>query len=111
MGTIVITVPVWNIEAETGYTPMTTFYSDFSIADKFGIESVTDTFNRAFDECKADYKYLTELVLVLNWKIYEHFEKNDDLAILYNTLWGIADEWAVNNLQGDELEYFYKTTD
>lgn len=111
MGTIVISVPNWNIEALTGYTPITTFYTDFGIADKFGIDAVKDTFQRAFDEWKTKYKYLTELVMVLNWKIWEHYEKNDELSILYNTLWEAADEWARNNLQGEELSYFYKTTD
>ena len=44
----------------------TTFYMDFTIADHFGIEAIKDTFNRAFEEWKTDYKYLTFLVLNLN---------------------------------------------
>ena len=28
-------VETWNIKELTGYEPMTTFYEDFSIADKF----------------------------------------------------------------------------
>ena len=51
---------------EIGYTPQTTFWEDFSIADPFGLEAVQDTFNRAFEEWKSDHIYLTELVLVLN---------------------------------------------
>ena len=55
---------------ENGYKFKTTFWSDFTIADKFGLEAVQDTFNRAFSEWKSKVIYLTELVLVLNWKIY-----------------------------------------
>lgn len=45
--TIQIKVPMWNIESETGYKPRTTFWQDFSIADAFGGDAVTDTFHRA----------------------------------------------------------------
>ena len=55
---------------ENGYKFKTTFWSDFSIADRFGLDAVQDTFNRAFAEWKSNVIYLTELVLVLNWKIY-----------------------------------------
>lgn len=108
---IQISVKDWNIEALTGYKPITTFYMDFSIAEKFGINGIKDTFQKAFDEWKTNYKYLTELVMVLNWKIWEHYEKNDDFSLLYNSLWEFADEWAIDNLQGEELDYFYQTTD
>ena len=46
-----------------------TFYMDFTIADKFGIEAIKDTYSRAFKEWKNDYKYLTLLVLNLKHKI------------------------------------------
>lgn len=101
----------WNIEELTGYKPITTFYADFSIADKFGPDAVKDTYKRAFEEWKDQYKYLTELVMALNWKIWEHHEHNETLARLYNKLWAEADQYACENLTGDELSYFYKTTD
>lgn len=96
---------------ELGYTPQTTFWEDFSIADLFGLDAVQDTFNRAFAEWKTDHIYLTELVLVLNWKIGQHYKSNNALAMLYNTLWETADAYACDNLEGDELQYFYRTTD
>lgn len=105
-------ISVWNIEEMTGYKPKTTFWQDFSIADIFGgISAVKDTFNRAFDEWKDNYIYLTELVMVLNHKIWEHYENNEQLAEVYNDLWVKADNYACNNLKGEELSYFYKTTD
>ena len=96
-------------DREEGFS--TTFKMDFSIADKFGIAAVKDTFNRAFNEWKHDYRYLTDLVIVLNHKIWEHYETNEELAKLYNELWEQADAYACDNLTGEELNYFYRVTD
>ena len=101
----------WNIEALTGYKPFTTFYQDFSIADAFGIAAIKDTYKRAFQEWQTDYRYLTELIMVLNWKIFEHYERNDEYATLYNDLWIEADEWACENLEDEALDYYFRTTD
>ena len=101
----------WNVEEFCGYKPITTFWDDFSIADKFGIEGVQDTFERAFDGWKDNYKYLTELVMVLNHKCWEHYEKNDLLSETYQRLFYKAADYAETNLSGDELSYYYKVTD
>lgn len=98
---------------ENGYQMQTTFWQDFSIADCFGIGAIEDTFKRAFKEWKGNYIYLTELVIVLNHKIWQWWEKdnNSPKAKLYNELWTKADEYARENLKGKELEHFYKITD
>lgn len=93
------------------YEFKTTFWSDFTIADAFGTEAIKDTFNRAFKHWKDNYEYLTELVLVLNWKIWQHYEKNETYAKLYNELWIKADNYGLDNLKGDELNYFIRTLD
>ena len=103
-------IKTWNIEAMTGYKPITTFYEDFSIADKFGINAIKDTYKRAFNEWKSDYKYLTELVMVLNWKSWEH-ESNVQFCRLYSDLFYELQDYAYNNLKGEELNYFIITTD
>lgn len=36
---------------------------------------------------------------------------NDDMGMLYNDLWGKADQWAMDNLKDDDLKYFLHTTD
>lgn len=41
-------LPQWRIQQDTGYKPITTFYQDFSIADKFGTNAIRETYNRAF---------------------------------------------------------------
>ena len=99
------------VEAQTGYRPFTTFFEDFSIADVFGVDVIRDTYGRAFEEWKEDYKYLTELVMILNWKIWEHYESNETYAEVYDELFHKAQTYALENLKGEELQYFYETTD
>ena len=111
MEVIRITTSVDEAMAMTGYQPKTTFWMDFSIADRFGIEAIIDTYERAFKEWQANYIYLTELVMVLNHKIWQWYEKNDAIAQVYDQLWRKADEWAQENLHGKELQYFYEVTD
>lgn len=90
----------------------TTFWLDFTIADKFGKAAVQDTFDRAFNEWKDDYIYLTELVIVTNWKIWQHYEDGDEeMARLYDGLWRKAQGYAYDTLNGDELTYFWRMTD
>ena len=96
---------------ENGYELQTTFWEDFSIADRFGLAAVLDTFNRAFREWKGDYKFLTELTLVLNHKIWQYYENRPDMEVLYNTLWEQADQYAKENLKGNELSYYWEVTD
>lgn len=97
----------------TNYEPMTSFWNDFSIAERFGEEDVKYTFDHVFKEWKHDYKYLTELVMVLNHKIWQHYQipGHKRLAELYNSLWERADRYACDHLEGEELSYFYQTTD
>ena len=94
-----------------GYEAKTTFWEDFTIADRFGIDAVKDTFKRAMDEWKDNYVYLTELVLVLNHKIWQYYTEYPALADVYNELWQEADDYALENLKDEELDYFYATTD
>ncbi|OWP30251.1 hypothetical protein CBG57_03365 [Prevotella nigrescens] len=109
MKTIHITVSPDMIE--NGYQPKTTFWMDFSIADKFGIAAIKDTYNRAFKEWKTNHVYLTELVMVLNHKIWQWYQINEIVAQVYNDLWKEADLWAQEHLEGEELDYFYEVTD
>lgn len=99
------------VAQEFGYEAITTFWDDFSIADVFGVQAVQDTFDRAFEDWKGNYKYLTELVMVLNHKIWAWHDKNATLESLYNRLWRKADEYACVHLKGKELNYYYRITD
>lgn len=94
-----------------GYETITSFYLDFNVADRLGSAAIRDTFNHAFDKWKHDYKYLTELAMVLNWKMCEHYENNELFTEIYGNLWAIVDSYACENLKGAELKYYLRTTD
>ena len=70
----------------SGYEVKKYFYGDFTIADGFGEKAIRDTYKRCFESWKDDYEYITELYLVLNHKIWEHYEFNKSLAKVYDEL-------------------------
>lgn len=94
-----------------GYEMKTTFWEDFCIADAFGVSAIEDTYNRAFNGWKHDYIYLTELSLVLNWKMFQWHEKDDSKYQIYHNLYTKLDEWCMDNLINSELKYYIDTTD
>ena len=101
----------WNSEEEIGYTQITTFYQDFSIADYFGIKPIKDTFDKVFNDWKNNYKFLTELVLVLNKKCWYYYKLDKEFYELYQNLFYETKDYALENLKGDELRYFLDKTD
>lgn len=102
---------IWTIEEMTGYKPITTFYMDFTIADVWGLDAIRETFERSFNDWKNNYKYITELSLVLNWKIWRWYDEKYEFAVLYDELWRKIDKWCLDNLKGVELDYYLQTTD
>ena len=99
-------------EGMFGYKQITTFFDDFTIADRYGEEAIKDTYKSGLEYAKTDYKVLTEFVMVLNWKLWEHYEKgNEKYARVYDKLWRSADTYAIKTLKGEKLQYFYETTD
>jgi hypothetical protein len=97
---------------EFGYDCITTFWEDFTIAEFFGLEAIQDTYNRAFEEWKGNYKYLTELVIVLNHKCNLLFRANKFAASkLYSDLYWEAHSYAKQNLKGEEYAYYFRITD
>lgn len=104
-------IKTWNIEAMTGYKPMTTYYEDFSIADAFGVKAIMDTYKHAMEYANSNYKIKTELVMVLNWKIWEHYETNEEYGRLYNKLYEDLRYECYNTFKGEKLKYFIRTID
>lgn len=96
---------------ENGYEMKTTFWEDFTIADRFGVEAIRDTYARAFEEWKKNIEYITELVVVLNHKIWQWYEKDEKIARVYNDLWEELDNWVFENFSEKEIQYFLKITD
>ena len=106
----------------SGYVVKTTFWEDFSIADPYGVNAIKDTYNRAFNEWKDNIEYITELSLVLNHKIWVHHGRGNDQktrfpeyhkvrAEVYDELWRNHHDWCIDNLKGDNLDYYLSITD
>ncbi len=90
----------------------TTFWQDFRIADVFGVDAVKDTYKRAFEEWKSDYRYLTDLVMVLNHSCWFWYERgNEGLSELYSDLYYETHDYALDNLKDEELRYYLEVTD
>ena len=104
-----IKVKNWNIEEETGYKPLTTCYMDLSIAEPFGIKAIMNTFKDLLRNFNGNYKYLTELTMALNWKIWEHYGNN--LAKVYDIMWKQMDAYCLDHFKGEALSYYIRTTD
>lgn len=104
----------WNIEEFCGYKPISTYYTDFGIAEWFGKDSVRDTYDRAVENWFEDIKWATEIVMVLNWKIWEHYHRgNEEWAKFYNDLWDEAQCKVFEMYENDQeaISYYYRTTD
>ena len=102
----------WQAAKEIGYEPKTTFWQDFTIAEKFGEQAIKETAERAFNEWHTDVKYLAELVLVLNHKCWAWNNIRDDLMQLYSMLYYEYNDKAWDWLEkygthGDRDYYFY----
>ena len=99
------------LEKEFNYKFETTFWEEFSIADQYGPEGVLEHYNLVFDQWKDNLMYLTELVLVLNWKIYQWYQVDDPLGMTYDELWKRTDGFAMDTLKGEYLHKYLSVLD
>ena len=118
-------LPEWSMAKAIGYKPKTTFWDDFCIAELYGdpspIHGILDTYRRAFKEWRGNVEYITELSLVLNHRgcfWYNAAERNEDnkdcftaLYSSYFNLWHMLNDWACENLNGDDYAYYRQITD
>ena len=104
----------WNIEEFCGYKPISTYYTDFGIAEWFGADSIRETYTNAIMNWGDNIEWLTEIVMVLNWKILEHYHRgNDEMARFYDSLWKEAQIEVQKMFAGNEeaMSYYYRTVD
>lgn len=97
----------------TSWRPQTNAWQSFSIAEQISEREVNDTYKRLFSQMKNDYKTLTELVMILNHKMFQHNEipGHRRLCELYSNLFETTDDYALHALKDDELSYFLSVTD
>lgn len=93
------------------YECQTTFWQDFTIADKFGLKAVKSTYEKARQEWQDDRIYGTELSVVLNHKCWYYYERNDTLSKLYSDLWAEYHDYVLDNWKGEDLRYYLQITD
>lgn len=86
-------------------------WQDFTKAEKTGTDEIKNTYKTYFKNWKGAYLYLTELVFILNAKSKEHTSFNIRFANLYNKLYEDANDYAIQNLKGKELDYYFEKVD
>ena len=94
-----------------GYETISTFYSDLSIADVFGIDAIKDTIKRVKDEWFNDYKMFSEFVLALNHKSWEWDERrevegSEEFKKFYIEQYYHFDDYCLDNYKGEALDYY-----
>ena len=99
-------------ESLCGYTQRTTFWDDFTIAERWGVKAIEDTYRNAFNSWKTDVVFITELVLVLNWKMLYMDEKHmTEKSAMYYKCWVELSNWCERHLEAGAYEYFILVTD
>lgn len=84
----------------------TTFGMDFSIADAFGVEAIKDTYENGLEYALSDARYFAEFVMVLNHKIWQWYQVNEEIARVYDTLWRKADNMINDDhFSKEEIRY------
>ena len=99
------------LEKMLDYKFESTFWEEFSIAENYGRDAVRKYYDLVFSQWKDNIKYLTELVLVLNLKLFIWFKVDDDLGKMYEDLYVDADAYALSSFEGDDLHYYLHTLD
>lgn len=95
-----------------GKTRKTTFFADLSIAEWCELtKGVRYTYKQVIKEWKDNVEYMSEFVVALNQKIWQHYEQNRKLAQVYNDLWLECDNFCREHFKGKELSYYYEYID
>ena len=99
--------------SESGYERITTFFSDLSIAEVYGINAIRETYENVSNSWIGDYKFFTEFIMSLNWKIWEWYDRDDRVARVYDDLWRKAEALFLHRYEDDEkvMTYYYEVTD
>ena len=107
--------PEWDelLENFTDYRSKTDLWTRYSIADNDCVKALRSLFKETFEIAKQDYIYLTELVMVLNHRMWYWYGLNPDspMVAAYTTCYEKAHNWALTHLNRDEIRYYCSVTD
>lgn len=96
---------------DVGKERKTTFFSDLSIAECYGINAVKETYRDVMNSWGDDLEFMCEWVISLNQKIWQHYNENRGLAKIYDDLWRKADNYCREHFKGEELDKYYAYID
>lgn len=105
-----------NVE-DNGYTRISTFYSDLSIAERYGINAIKITFDNVVEQWKNDYKMFTEFIMSLNLKAWQFStdtsinKANMEYSELYSELFYKAQDIAYEVFSDEGKSYLFRMTD
>ena len=88
-----------SFEKMLDYKFESSLWEEFSIAEDYGAEGVKEHYKVVFDQWKDNLKFLTELVLVLNIKIFLWYGVDDTIGLTYDQLWKETDGYSVGKSQ------------
>lgn len=94
-----------------GKTRKTTFFSDLSIAECYGISSINNTYKNVMKSWGNNLEYMCEWVVCLNQKIWQHHKSNPYIAKTYDTLWRKADEHCMKVFKDNDLVNYIRYVD
>lgn len=111
--TFTIKLPNWSMAEFIGYTPITTFWEDFSVAEKGGIVAINKTFNVAFNEWKTNIKYIAELELVMGHKaeFFASYLRNNKLKEIYYDYYKHLNNSQIEEIYSSYIDKFYEIHD
>lgn len=94
--------------AECGKKRKTTFMSDLSTGEWFGLKGVLDTVKNAISSWRDDEEYMAEFVLCCNWKAWEHdARKNTNWAKFWSVMYELVRDLMYDYYEGDEEKTRY----
>ena len=93
---------------EKNYKFFSTAYTDFIVAEKIGVNAIQMVYDDYISE-KPNYKIISELVLVMNWRCdyAENEIHNEDIKNKYLELIGKSDKYAFENTFNNIDEEMY----
>lgn len=92
------------------YRYRTDLWDRFTSAEKHGKFAVEIEYRSAMDRHRNRYKDLTELVLVLDRKMWAKYSDDKAMSSLYAELFNKADEYCFEHLKGEKLKYYMEIT-
>ena len=92
----------------------TDMWHKFTVAELKGSKGVEEYFKKVFTELKEkkDVENLTELVLVTNWKCWDHYNMfHQKMSQVYEKLYYRAHNWCCSHFKGQDMDYYFNMVD